>query len=54
MPVYSNALHCPIHIPIQRLVIMADARYGWLNNVIAVGTGEQTAAGPVYSILEIG
>ncbi len=31
-----------------------DERYGWLNNVIAVGTGEQTATGPVYSIFEIG
>jgi hypothetical protein len=31
-----------------------DDRYAWLNNVIAVGTGEQTAAGPVYSIFEIG
>ncbi len=52
MPVYSNAL--PRHICIQRFVVMADARYDWLNNVIAVGTGEQTAAGPVYSIFEIG
>ena len=31
-----------------------DERYAWLNNVIAVGTGEQTLAGPVYSIFEIG
>lgn len=31
-----------------------DAGYAWLNNVIAVGTGEQTATGPVYSIFEIG
>lgn len=31
-----------------------DERYSWLNNVIAVGTGEQTLAGPVYSIFEIG
>ncbi len=31
-----------------------DDRYQWLNNVIAVGTGEQTVAGPVYSIFEIG
>lgn len=31
-----------------------DDRYAWLNNVVAVGTGEQTAAGPVYSIFEIG
>lgn len=31
-----------------------DPRYAWLNNVIAVGTGEQTAAGPVYTIFEVG
>jgi Protein of unknown function (DUF3237) len=31
-----------------------DDGYVWLNNVIAVGTGEQTLAGPVYSIFEIG
>lgn len=31
-----------------------DERYAWLNNVIAVGTGEQTATGPVYSIFEVG
>lgn len=31
-----------------------DERYAWLTNVIAVGTGEQTVAGPVYSIFEIG
>jgi Protein of unknown function (DUF3237) len=31
-----------------------DQRYAWLNNVIAVGTGVQTAAGPVYEIFEIG
>ncbi|MEY4870049.1 MAG: hypothetical protein RIS11_1243 [Pseudomonadota bacterium] len=31
-----------------------DPRYQWLNNVIAVGTGEQTRTGPVYSIFAIG
>jgi Protein of unknown function (DUF3237) len=31
-----------------------DDRYNWLNNVIAAGTGEQTLAGPVYAIFEIG
>jgi Protein of unknown function (DUF3237) len=31
-----------------------DERHAWLNNVVAVGTGEQTATGPVYSIFEIG
>jgi hypothetical protein len=29
-------------------------RYLWLNDVVAVGTGEQTADGPVYSFFEIG
>lgn len=29
-------------------------QYLWLNNVVAAGTGEQTADGPVYSIFEIG
>ncbi len=27
--------------------------YTWLNDVVAVGTGEQTATGPIYSIFEI-
>lgn len=31
-----------------------DPRYSWLNDVVAVGTGEQTATGPIYSIFEIG
>lgn len=31
-----------------------DERYAWLNNVIAVGTGEQTLTGPIYTIYEIG
>lgn len=31
-----------------------DPRYSWLNNVIAVGTGEQTRTGPIYSIFAIG
>ena len=31
-----------------------DARYDWLNNVVAVGTGERTPTGPIYSIFEIG
>lgn len=31
-----------------------EERYAWLNNVVAVGTGQQTQAGPVYSIFEIG
>lgn len=31
-----------------------DPRYDWLNNVIAVGTGERTQTGPIYTIFEIG
>lgn len=31
-----------------------DTRYSWLNDVVAVGTGEQTRSGPVYSIFAIG
>ena len=31
-----------------------DARYSWLNDVIAVGTGEQTATGPIYSLFSVG
>lgn len=29
-------------------------KYQWLNNVIAVGTGEQTGVGPIYQFFEIG
>jgi hypothetical protein len=28
--------------------------YQWLNNAIIVGTGEQTSAGPVYSLFTVG
>ena len=31
-----------------------DSRYSWLNNIVAVGTGEQKAAGPTYTIFEVG
>jgi hypothetical protein len=31
----------------------ADARYDWLNRVMAVGTGNRVAGGPTYSIHEI-
>jgi Protein of unknown function (DUF3237) len=31
-----------------------DERYAWLNNIVAVGTGEQTRDGPIYTIFEIG
>jgi hypothetical protein len=31
-----------------------DARYAWLNDAIVVGAGEQTPAGPVYTLFEVG
>jgi hypothetical protein len=31
-----------------------DPRYSWLDDVLAVGVGEQTASGPIYRIFEIG
>ncbi len=31
-----------------------DDRYRWLNDVLAVGVGEQTPTGPIYRIFEIG
>ena len=31
-----------------------EPRYDWLNNIVAVGTGERTASGPIYSIFEVG
>jgi hypothetical protein len=31
-----------------------DQRYRWLNDAIVVGTGEQTASGPVYSLFTVG
>ena len=31
-----------------------DPRYDWLNNVVAVGTGERTPTGPIYSIFAVG
>lgn len=30
-----------------------DERHAWLNNAIVVGTGEQTASGPIYSLFEV-
>ncbi|MBT8151482.1 MAG: DUF3237 domain-containing protein [Gammaproteobacteria bacterium] len=30
-----------------------DEKYKWLNDVVAVGTGEQTASGPIYTIYQI-
>lgn len=32
----------------------SDERYRWLNDAIVVGTGLQTASGPVYSLFTIG
>jgi hypothetical protein len=31
----------------------ADPRYDWLNRIIAVGTGERRADGPLYSVFEL-
>ncbi len=31
-----------------------DPRYAWLNNAVVVGTGAQTATGPIYSLFEVG
>jgi hypothetical protein len=31
----------------------AAPRYGWLNNVVAIGIGYRGADGPVYSIFEV-
>jgi hypothetical protein len=31
----------------------SDARYDWLNRVLAVGIGHRLSAGPVYSLFEI-
>lgn len=31
-----------------------DARYTWVNDLIIVGTGEQTRSGPIYDLFAIG
>ena len=31
----------------------SDARYEWLNRVLAVGTGHRIATGPIYSLFEV-
>ena len=31
-----------------------DERYAWLNNAVVVGTGEQTATGPISTLFEVG
>jgi len=28
-------------------------KYGWLNRILAVGTGHRLAAGPIYDIYEV-
>ncbi|NND00234.1 MAG: DUF3237 domain-containing protein [Gammaproteobacteria bacterium] len=30
-----------------------EQRYSWLNNIVAVGSGQQTSTGPIYAIYEI-
>jgi Protein of unknown function (DUF3237) len=45
---------CEYSLVITAKFECGDARYSWLNSVIAVGTGEQTREGPMYSIFEIG
>lgn len=31
-----------------------DDRYSWLNDVVAVGVGDQTSTGPIYRFFEVG
>jgi Protein of unknown function (DUF3237) len=31
----------------------ASEKYGWLNRIIAVGTGHRLPQGPVYSVFEV-
>jgi hypothetical protein len=31
----------------------SSGKYGWLNNVLAIGTGHRFADGPVYNIFEV-
>jgi hypothetical protein len=31
----------------------ADERYGWLNRIVAVGTGHRFAEGPIYNLFEV-
>jgi hypothetical protein len=38
---------------ISALFETSDARYGWLNGIVAVGSGHRLPAGPVYSLFEI-
>jgi len=38
---------------INPLFETADERYGWLNNVVAIGAGERLPAGPRYTVYEV-
>lgn len=38
---------------INPLFETADERYGWLNNLVAVGAGERLPAGPRYTVHEV-
>lgn len=38
---------------INLLFETADAKYDWLNRVVAVGIGHRQADGPIYSIFEV-
>ena len=31
----------------------ASEKYGWLNNVVAVGTGHRLPSGPIYQVFEV-
>jgi hypothetical protein len=31
----------------------ASAKYGWLNHILAIGTGIRTAKGPIYNLFEV-
>jgi Protein of unknown function (DUF3237) len=40
-----------------RTTVMFDTaavKYGWLNHILAIGTGFRTAKGPVYNLFELG
>ena len=31
----------------------SSEKYGWLNNVVSVGTGHRLASGPIYQVFEV-
>jgi Protein of unknown function (DUF3237) len=43
-----------LNVDFSGTIMIGDSRYQWLNDIIAVGTGEHTPEGPVYSIFEVG